>query len=147
MGELMPLKWADAYVDAIRKLDQASAALSNYPVTNCATMLEYLNRFYYWKYRLDRLWYYHMIMVEYSAQVDQKFQEVERTWKEMERDLKLNGPKVFDDFSWHTVNCTDGNCVFPWDQIEIGSPTLTSTTADLGAMRLQPIQPQRPRRP
>jgi hypothetical protein len=147
MGELLPLKWADAYVDAIRKLDQASAALTNYPVTSCATMLEYLNRFYYWKYRMDRLWYYHMIMVEYSAQVDTKFQEIERTWKEMERDLKLKGPTLFDDWTWHSDHCGDDCCTFPWNTLQIGSPTLTSTTADLGRMNLQPIQRPAPPRP
>ncbi|MFN7935349.1 MAG: hypothetical protein U0R19_18615 [Bryobacteraceae bacterium] len=48
---------------------------------------------------MDRLWYYHMIMVEFLGQVDQKFEDAERAWKEMESDLKLNGPKVFDDWA------------------------------------------------
>lgn len=144
MGELLPAKWADGYIDAVRKLDTAGRALNNYPVQSCATMLEYLNRFYYWKYRLDRLWFYHMLMVEYLGQVDQKFQDAERTWKEMERDLKLNGPKLFDDWQWHRAHCNDECCTYPWDNLQISGPTLTGTTADLASMNLKPIKKQPP---
>ena len=136
-GEFLAQKGAEALADAVRKADAAAEALKNYPVKNCETFNEYLSRFYYWQYRLMRVRYYQQVLIEYCLAVDEHITEVERIFNEQERDLKLKGPKIFDDPVWHQENCSTECCVYPWDKYP-----LVSTTADLKAMKLQPIVPK-----
>ncbi len=148
-GEWAVLKGAEAFKDAVRKIDDAAAAFNGKSdPKNCDEFLAKLKSFYYWRYRLDRLRYYHKILQGYLTSVDAKLADAQRTWDQLEAKVKEGGPKVFDDWTWHHSNCRDTEtCVFPWDQkdaLDISAPKLVSTTADLAAMKLRPIQAGKP---
>jgi hypothetical protein len=120
-GALLIEHGMQAYVDALRKVDQAAVDYAKTQVGNCEGFLERVYRFYYWKYRLERLQYYHALILEYCLKVDESLAEAERSWKEMERDLKLNGPKIYEDWTWHEHQCKEC-CIFPWETLEISAP-------------------------
>jgi hypothetical protein len=152
-GEWAVLRGAEAFKDAVRKIDDAAKDFNRRGAPqHCDDFCEWVKSFYYWRYRLDRLRYYQALLQGYLTAVDGKLAGAEQVWLQQEQKLKQEGPKIFDDWSWHHRNCRDREtCVFPWDvwskTVEISKPVLNATSADLTAMKLKPIVPPRPPRP
>jgi len=152
-GEWAVLKGAEAFKDAVRKIDDAAKDFNRRGAPqHCDDFCEWVRSFYYWRYRLDRLRYYQALLQGYLTAVDGKLADAEKVWQQQEQKLKQEGPKIFDDWSWHHRNCRDREtCVFPWDDwkktAEISRPVLNATSANLAAMKLRPIVPPRPPRP
>ena len=111
-----------AYVDALRKANQAEIDYNRQEVGNCRDFTEKVARFYYWKYRLERLAYYHAVIESYSKRVATALATAEATVKEGERHMKANAPKMFEDWTWHSGQC-QGFCMFPYETLEISGPT------------------------
>jgi hypothetical protein len=149
-GEWVVLKGAEAFKDAVRKIDDAANNFNKRGAPqHCDDFCEWVKSFYYWRYRLDRLRYYHALLQGYLTAVDGKLADAERFWLQEEFKLKQEGPRIFDDWSWHHKNCRDREtCVFPWDiwkkTAEISGPVLNKTPANLAAMKLRPIVPPKP---
>ena len=65
-GERVVLKGAEAFKDAVRKIDDAANAFNQRGAPqHCDDFCEWVKSFYYWRYRLDRLRYYHAILQGY----------------------------------------------------------------------------------
>lgn len=115
-----------AYVDALRKANQAEidyTAMTS--IGSCRDFTEKVARFYYWKYRLERLAYYHAVIEQYSRRVADVLATAATSSKNAEAHMKANAPKLFEDWTWHSAQCR-GFCIFPYETLEISSPTNVS---------------------
>ncbi|HKW48025.1 MAG TPA: hypothetical protein VJN70_11285, partial [Gemmatimonadaceae bacterium] len=111
-----------AYLDALRKLNQAEIDYNKQPVGNCRDFAEKIARFYYWKYRLERLAYYHAMVESYTKRVATAMASAEATLKSGQTHMNTNAPKLFEDWSWHAHQCKDF-CLFPYETLEMSAPT------------------------
>jgi hypothetical protein len=58
--------------------------------------------------------------------------------------MKNNGPKIYEDWTWHRSQCKDV-CIFPYETLEISGPTNvvkhSTYQAGPGAMKPVPVVP------
>lgn len=117
-GDWLIVKGAEAFRDAVRKIDDAAAAFNHLDprhFKNCDDYCEWVKDFYYWRYRLDRLKYYQSMLQRYMNGVERKLAEAEQAWVREELKMQQEGPKIFDDYHWHLEHCQmRETCVFPW---------------------------------
>ena len=111
-----------AYVDAVRKAHQAEIDYDRQEVASCRGFTEKVARFYYWKYRLERLRHYHAMIESYSQRVAGALATAEASVKQGEAHMKANAPKMFEDVRWHGAFCKDF-CMYPFDRLEVSGPT------------------------
>jgi hypothetical protein len=111
-----------AYVDALRKAHQAEIDYNRVGYGNCREFTEKIARLYYWKYRLERLHYYHAILLEYLKHGEGVLATAEQSCKNCEQTLRTKGPDIYQDWTWHRTQCKDF-CTFPWETLEISGPT------------------------
>jgi hypothetical protein len=111
-----------AYVDAVRKANQAEHDYNAQEVANCRDFTEKVARFYYLKYRLERLRHYHAMVQSYSQRVEAALTDSEAMVRQGEAHMKANAPKMFEDPRWHGGFCKDF-CMYPWDRLEVSGPT------------------------
>jgi hypothetical protein len=111
-----------AYVDAVRKAHQAEIDYDRQEVANCRGFTEKVARFYYWKYRLERLRHFHAMVESYSKRVANALATAEASVQRGEAHMKTNAPKMFEDVRWHGAFCKDF-CMYPFGRLEISGPT------------------------
>ena len=101
-----------AYVDAVRKANDAEKTFLNQPVKNCSDLNDWLTHFYYWNYRLERLQYYQDIVEGFAKKVAEGLEQSRKSFELQKVKLMTNGPKeIFSGTKWHE-NCVDV-CVYP----------------------------------
>jgi hypothetical protein len=115
-GELLVNKVAQAYVDAVRKLDDAATELNKTPGLNvcfdCGDIGKYLMAAYYYRHRIIRLRFYHSQLVAYTNAVDKTLAEAEKRWSELEAQIMASGPSIFKEPQWHDQHCKEV-CYWP----------------------------------
>jgi len=114
----------DAYGDALRKAEVAEREfVTKQSIGNCSDLVGNLSRFYYWKYRLERLQYYHDIVKNYSDRAAGVIDKATNQCKLAEQKLKDEMPaQLYADWTWHRNQCKT-MCTFPFDTLEISGPT------------------------
>lgn len=135
-GTLLATSAMQSYVDAVRKLEKASTeynAMRADMVCNCDTYVEKLARFYYWKYRLERLLHYHKIAAGFCEKTEQFLKQSTEAFKQQELKLNQNAPndKIFTDWTWHRYRCRE-ICVFPWKSLDITGPSNVKVNKQAG---------------
>jgi hypothetical protein len=138
----MVVTGAQAVSDAVRKVNDAAAEAKKKQVRNCREFNEMMAAVYYYNYRLQRLMMYNAQLKMYANAVEAKLLDAHKKWEEVEKALEREGVKFWDDWSWHSKNCTDECCTFPWDKLEISGPTNVKLPAAIQGMKLTPIQPK-----
>lgn len=117
-GDWLVVRGAEAFRDAVRKIDDSANAFNHQDPSHfrhCDDYCEWVKNFYYWRYRLDRLKYYKSMLQRYMDGVDGKLKEAEQAWVQAEAKMQQEGPKIFDDYHWHLEHChMRETCVFPW---------------------------------
>jgi len=113
-----------SYVEAIRKVSEAgqevTEATSSFKC--CSDFETALKRFYYWKYRLERLRYYHDLVSGFCNAVEEEIASSAASVKQMEEKLAAELPKyMFENIEWHVTLCKD-KCFYPFDKAEISGP-------------------------
>jgi hypothetical protein len=121
-GEFMVVSGAQAVSDAVRKVNDAAADLKTKRVTNCKEYIEFAHALYYYNYRLQRLMMYNAQLKMWASSVEAKLLESQKHWEEAEKAFEREGVKWWDDWSFHKQHCSDGNCTFPWESLEISGP-------------------------
>lgn len=109
-----------AYVDAVRKAHDAETEFVKASVSDCKQFTEMLAKYYYWKYRLERLAYYQAIIEGFQKKVGEALTAAELHRKKVEQELMKNGLKIYEDPRWH-ASCREV-CVYPWEKMEISGP-------------------------
>lgn len=127
-GELLISSLAQKYHDALGKYEEARNNAVKRPdkFANCSEIGAYLRTFYYWRYRMVRLRYYHDQVVTYCRSVAAHMEKEEAEFLKFNAKLMDQGPAMFADWKWHYANCTD-ECYWPED-FNISSPTNSRET-------------------
>ena len=139
-GEYMVVSGAQAVADAVRKVDDAAADTKKKQVKSCKDFNEMMGAVYYYNYRLQRLMMYNGQLKMYAEGVEKKLLAAHKQWEDVEKVLEREGPKFWDDWTWHSQNCSDDCCTFPWNTLEISGPTNVKLPAGLQGVKLNPIK-------
>lgn len=147
-GELLVNKVAQAYVDAVRKLDDAATDLNKTPrldiCFDCGDIGKYLMAAYYYRHRIIRLRFYHSQLAAYTNAVEKALAEAEKRWTQLETELMASGPSIFKEPQWHDRHCKEV-CYWP-DRPHV--PSVPAPQLGRPPVPPRPVRaPQMPTRP
>jgi hypothetical protein len=129
-GELLISNLAQKYHDALGKYEQARDEAARTPAQfqNCHDIAAYLKVFYYWRYRMLRLKYYHDQVFAYCQAIAAHMEKEESEFLKTNAKLMEQGPSMFEHWQWHYENCKE-ECYWPED-FRISSPLNSRETLD-----------------
>jgi hypothetical protein len=118
-------KGMSAYIEALGKVERSEAEFRASAATFkcCSDFAQALGRFYYWKYRLERLRYYHDLVYGFCQDVEKQLSTSTVSLDKEEVEIASKWSKyMFENPDWHMTLCRGANCFYPWDRAEISGP-------------------------